>query len=79
MNPEFFLIIVNPKYWDSKMDAVNFVKKVKVIFKEAHIKMIGNHQYDLPNNPKKKFDLKLWGIGRSNRNKVHKILTKFVN
>lgn len=77
LNPTFFLITVNPQYFQTKMEAIEFTKLVKVLFKEAMIKMVGKHQYGLSGIPNKKFDLKLWGIGRANRDKVFDILQKF--
>jgi hypothetical protein len=79
MKPSFFLIIVNPAYFPRKVDAVDFIKTTKAIFKEALIKMVGPHQKDLQFVPKGKFELKLWGCGRKTRNQVHKILTNFAN
>ena len=76
LKPSFFLIIVNQCNFQTKMSAVNFVKFIRPIFKEAMIKMVGTHQDHLVKTTAK-FELKLWGIGRSNRAKVHKILSKY--
>ncbi len=78
MKPKFFLIVVNPFAFNSKMEAIEFIKLVKAVFKEALIKMVGSHQTEVSFVKDQKFDLKLWGMGRKVRDQVHQVLTNFL-
>lgn len=77
LNPTFFLIVINTCLFDSKYQAVKYMKIIRQMFQGALIKMVeSRHQEKASFVKNQKIDLKLWGCGRIIRDRVFKILEK---